>query len=79
MKIKSGQFSRYNAPITNKYPSDVTTLYRVWIDITANTLKKETLAVRANASQKSKILPYITVSGIFKERNLHFLFFNYWH
>lgn len=70
MKIKSGQFSRYNAPITNKYPYLVTTLYRVYIDITCNTLKKETLAVRADVSLKPKILPYITVSGIFKERNL---------
>lgn len=70
MKTKPFQFSRYYAPITNKYPYKVSTLYRAWIDITGNTLKKETLAVRADVSLKSKILPYITVSGIFKERSL---------
>lgn len=67
-------FSAFSAPITNTKPCKNISLMNAYNFIKGNAYKKETASVRSGSTKaerdalKSKILPYITVSGIFSER-----------
>jgi len=70
MKIPTidGKFSYYLKPINNIVPYASVNLQRVHKLISGGNLKPATLRIRAGKGLKTKLLPYITASGVFEER-----------
>lgn len=68
-----GIFSYYLKPIRNIHPYGSVTLERIYNLISGGKLEPLTLQVRSGERLKTKVLPYITASGVFKERSMDHL------
>lgn len=76
---KEPQFSYYDAPVKNIIPRKTITFADVHRALTSNFLKEPTKKLRLisdkteNREFKASHFPYVTFSGIFKQRNEKFL------
>jgi len=65
-----GKFSYYLKPIGNIDPYDSVNLERTYNLISRGKLSPLTLQIRSGKGLKTKILPYITASGVFEKRSM---------
>ena len=66
-----GFFSWYAAPVSNTVPLKNVTLAEVYELVVTDFLQTHTENVRSGKASKTKVLPSVTCSGIFKRRSLN--------